>query len=76
MQTFVLDRLIMIQRIIKQSLEKYDDKVYKTSYKKLIIPTVFISFGVISLNSDALKNLNSSTKYEIGEHQPKHLLCL
>ncbi|MCI3936308.1 phosphatase PAP2 family protein [Chryseobacterium aahli] len=60
-------------RIIKQSLEKYDDKVYKTSYKKLIIPTVFISFGVISLNSDALKNLNSSTKYEIGEHQPKHI---
>ena len=57
----------------KQNVEIYGDSVYKASYKKLIIPTVFIGFGVVSLSSDALKNLNSSTKYEIGEHQPKHI---
>lgn len=57
----------------KQDIEIYGDSVYKPSYKKLIIPTVFIGFGVVSLSSDALKNLNSSTKYEIGEHQPKHI---
>lgn len=57
----------------KQDIEIYVDSVYKPSYKKLIIPTVFIGFGVVSLSSDALKNLNSSTKYEIGEHQPKHI---
>ena len=57
----------------KQNVEIYGDSVYKPSYKKLIIPTVFIGFGVVSLSSDALKNLNSSTKYEIGEHQPKHI---
>ena len=57
----------------KLDLENYGDSVYKPSYKKLIIPTVFIGFGVVSLSSDALKNLNSSTKYEIGEHQPKHI---
>ena len=57
----------------KQDIEIYGDSVYKASYKKLIIPTVFIGFGVVSLSSDALKNLNSSTKYEIGEHQPKHI---
>ena len=57
----------------KLDVENYGDSVYKPSYKKLIIPTVFIGFGVVSLNSDALKNLNSSTKYEIGEHQPKHI---
>lgn len=52
---------------------RYDDKVYKPSYKKLIVPTVFIAYGVVSLSSDALKNLNRSTQYEIGEHQPKHI---
>lgn len=57
----------------KQDIEIYGDSVYKPSYKKLIIPAVFIGFGVVSLSSDALKNLNSSTKYEIGEHQPKHI---
>ena len=57
----------------KQDIEIYGDSVYKPSYKKFIIPTVFIGFGVVSLSSDALKNLNSSTKYEIGEHQPKHI---
>ncbi len=57
----------------KLSVENYGNSVYKPSYKKLIIPTVFIGFGVVSLSSDALKNLNSSTKYEIGEHQPKHI---
>ena len=57
----------------KQDIEIYGDSVYKPSYKKLVIPAVFIGFGVVSLSSDALKNLNSSTKYEIGEHQPKHI---
>ena len=57
----------------KLDVENYGDSVYKPSYKKLVIPAVFIGFGVVSLSSDALKNLNSSTKYEIGEHQPKHI---
>jgi len=52
---------------------EYQDKVYQPNYKKLIVPAVFIGYGTISLTSDALKNLNRSTKYEIGEHQPKHI---
>ncbi|GEN77597.1 phosphatase PAP2 family protein [Chryseobacterium hagamense] len=56
-----------------QQKVKYKDHVYKPGYKKLIVPTVFVAFGVTSLTSDALKNLNNSTKYEIGEHQPKHI---
>ncbi|WP_312900119.1 phosphatase PAP2 family protein [Chryseobacterium taichungense] len=57
------------------SFEKfeYQDRSYRPSYKKLIVPTVLIGYGVISLTSDALKDLNRSTKYEIGEHQPKHI---
>lgn len=52
---------------------KYQDKVYKPGYKKLIVPAVLIGYGAVSLTSDALKNLNRSTKYEIGEHQPRHI---
>ena len=31
------------------------DKAYQFSYKKLIIPTVFISYGVATLKFDKLK---------------------
>lgn len=58
--------------ILLQYKEGYENQTYKPTYKKLIIPTIFIGFGVASLTTDALKNLNNSTKYEIGEHQPKH----
>lgn len=51
----------------------HKDAVYRPEYKKLIIPTVLIGYGVVSLTSDALKDLNRSTKYEIGEHQPRQI---
>jgi len=51
----------------------YQDHAYKPGYKKIIIPTVLIGYGVVSLTSDALKDLNRSTKYEIGEHQPRQI---
>jgi len=44
--------------------------VYHFKYKKLIVPSVFIGYGILSLTSDDLKQLNRSTQYEIGEHQP------
>ncbi len=44
--------------------------VYHFKYKKLIVPSVFIGYGILSLTSDDLKQLNNSTRYEIGEHQP------
>lgn len=45
-----------------------DDKAYKFSAKKLIVPSVLISYGVLSLLSDDLKSLNQSTRYETREH--------
>lgn len=51
----------------------YKDAVYSPGYKKLIVPAVLIGYGVVSLTSDALKDLNRSTKYEIGEHQPRQI---
>lgn len=47
--------------------------VYQFKYKKLIIPSVFIGYGVASLTSDALKQLNYSTRFEINEHKPDHI---
>ncbi|MCG2791976.1 MAG: phosphatase PAP2 family protein [Weeksellaceae bacterium] len=49
------------------------DKTHQLSYKKLIIPAVFISYGVATLKIDALKQLNFSTRNEINEHQPDHI---
>jgi len=45
-----------------------DDPAYHFKYEKLIIPTVFIGYGVASLISPSLKELNSSTRYETREH--------
>ncbi|MFD2555170.1 phosphatase PAP2 family protein [Sphingobacterium tabacisoli] len=52
------------------SLQKGIDlnKAYHFSVKKLIIPSVFVSYGVASLISPALKELNQSTRYESSEH--------
>lgn len=49
------------------------DKTHQFSYKKLIIPAVFISYGITSLTVPGLKNLNSSTQFEISEHKPDHI---
>ena len=42
-------------------------------YKKLIIPVVFIGYGVASLKINALRQLNRSTRYEILEDKPDRL---
>ncbi|MBB1645452.1 MULTISPECIES: phosphatase PAP2 family protein [Sphingobacterium] len=44
------------------------DPVYQFSAKKLIIPSVLVSYGILSLMSDDLKKLNQSTRYESMEH--------
>ncbi|WP_199417169.1 phosphatase PAP2 family protein [Chitinophaga silvatica] len=48
------------------------NNAYQFSYKKLIIPAAFIGYGVLSLTTRDLKELNNSTQYEIKEHQPVH----
>ncbi|MFM9987647.1 phosphatase PAP2 family protein [Flavobacterium sp.] len=46
-------------------------KSYKNqrfNYKQLIIPTVFIGYGIIGLESDQLKFFNSEVSEEVTEH--------
>ncbi len=40
----------------------------KFKYQSLIVPSVLIGFGVVGLESHALKQLNASTRNEITEH--------
>lgn len=44
------------------------EKEMKFKYQVLILPSTLIGFGVIGLESHAIKNLNSSTKKELSEH--------
>ncbi len=48
---------------------------YKVNYKHLIAPTVLIGYGIVSLENDGLKQLNTSTREEINKHHPDHI-CL
>lgn len=43
------------------------------NYKKLIVPTALVGYGVASLSIKGLKQLNFSTRDEINEHKPDHI---
>lgn len=49
-------------------LSKTTNPAYQFSTMKLIIPTILVSYGVLSLMSDGLKTLNQSTRHESREH--------
>ena len=49
----------------------YGVNEYNLNYKKLIIPTVFMGYGVASLKVNLVGKLNFSTQYEIDEHIPE-----
>jgi len=61
------------QEVKKDSAIVLNTEKNTLSYKKLIIPTAFIGYGVASLSVDGLKKLNFSTRDEINEHKPDHI---
>jgi membrane-associated phospholipid phosphatase len=54
-------------------IENTNNNGYNLSFKHLIVPTLCIGYGVLSLESDGLKQLNFSTKDEKDEHQPRQI---
>lgn len=56
------------QLIKDQDSLKNSSPVYHYNYKKIIIPAVFVGYGVASLFSEELIELNTSTRYETREH--------
>jgi hypothetical protein len=63
---FLLGSNIFGQNKKKDSIQ--EDNNLKFNYKSLIIPTALITYGVISLESNTLKDINSGIKEEVNEH--------
>ena len=57
---------------IKINLSESLNQIHETSrkIKSMILPTVAIAYGFISLGSDGLQTLDNNTKNEITEHHP------
>lgn len=55
------------------SISNVDANENHLNYKRLIIPTAFIGYGVASLSVKGIKQLNFSTRDEINEHKPDHI---
>lgn len=55
-------------KINSKSPPKFSSPKHLQSY---LIPTVFISYGVLSLTTDAVRNLDRSTQAELSEDHPQ-----
>lgn len=64
---------IKTDEVKKDSAIVLNTKENALNYKKLIIPTALIGYGVASLSVRNLKKLNFSTRDEINEHKPDHI---
>ncbi|MEG0925467.1 hypothetical protein [Chryseobacterium sp.] len=62
---------ISVQEVKQDSISSI--KASKLNYKSLIVPTVLISYGIAGLTMNNVKQLNVSTRTEIGEHQPTRM---
>lgn len=60
LQVFAQDSIDVAVPEIKNDL--------KFKYEALIIPATLVGFGVIGLESETIKNINSATRNEIKEH--------
>ena len=57
----------------QDSIIKINPEENQSDYKRFIIPTAFISYGIASLAIKDLQQLNFSTRDEINEHKPDHI---
>jgi hypothetical protein len=65
---FLLVALICYQSSFAQETKTDSTTTKKITYKELIIPSVLIGYGVIGIESDALKNINEEIKEEVIEN--------
>lgn len=64
---------IQIQETKQDSIVELNTVTYHLNYKRLIVPTALIGYGVASLSVKGIKQLNFSTRDEINEHKPDHI---
>jgi hypothetical protein len=65
---FLLVALIICQSSFAQETKTDSTTTKKITYKELIIPSVLIGYGIIGIESDAIKNLNIKIEEEITEN--------
>ena len=65
---FLLSVIISCQSILAQEVKQDSISTKKITYKALIIPSVLIGYGIIGIESDAIKNLNIEIKEEVNEN--------
>lgn len=77
--SFLLLYLITFQIVFAQdfnnvdTVQKNNKKKINYLVKQLIIPTTLMSYGVIALESDYLKLINTEIRNELGEHIDKRI---
>jgi len=59
--------------IVSDSLPVFKSPDLKFNYKQLIIPAALITYGIIGIESDAIKNWNSELKEEVTENIDKKI---
>ena len=59
--------------ILVDSIKNNEREQLKFNYKQLIIPTFLIGYGIIGLESDQLKLINSEVIEEVTENVDKRL---
>jgi hypothetical protein len=65
---FLLSTFLICQSIFAQEVKNDSISTKKISYKELIIPSVLIGYGIIGIESEAIKNLNTEIKEEVNEN--------
>ena len=65
---FFISSSSFAQNTVIDTLKLDDNKQLKFNYKQLIIPTVFIGYGIIGLESGQIKGFNSEINTEVKEH--------
>lgn len=77
--SFLILHIITLQIVFAQNYTHIDTtqkkhrKKIKDITKQLIIPTTLMSYGVIALESDYLKLINTEIRNEMGEHIDKRI---
>lgn len=68
------DSIVFQDLAVLNAAEMFQDvETYRLEPMYLIAPAVCIGFGIIALESEDLKTLNTSTQDELYEHQPRRM---
>lgn len=63
----------ILNPVLNDTLSNVNIQHSRLNYKNLIVPAVFVSYGIASLKVNEFQQLNLSTRNEIHEHRPDHI---